>query len=90
MSGLSMWFVYIIRCADNSLYTGISKCVERRFQEHCEGGAKSAKYLRGRSPLALVFQASVGNRSEASKVEYAVKQLSKAEKESLICRGVLP
>lgn len=86
----SEWSVYIVRCADNSLYTGISTCVARRFQEHSAGGVKSAKYLRGRSPLQLVFQERVGTRSEAAKVEFAVKQLSKQDKEQLIIRGTLP
>jgi putative endonuclease len=79
-----MWFLYIVRCGDDSLYVGISIDVERRFQEHCDGGKKSARYLRGRSPLKLVYQLAVGDRSLASRYEYACKQLAKADKELLV------
>lgn len=78
------WSVYMVRCADRSLYTGISTDVERRFAEHSEGGPKSAKYLRGRGPLTLVYQKSAGSRSEALIEELRLKRLSKSEKELLL------
>lgn len=78
------WWVYLIRCADNSLYTGITTDVARRFEEHAAQGPKTAKYLRGKGPLTLVFKKRIGNRSQASQVEYRIKRLSKAQKESLI------
>lgn len=81
------WSVYIIRCADGSLYTGITTEVERRFAEHELQGLKSAKYLRGRAPLELVYSRVVGTRSEAAKEEWRIKRLSKAEKESLAGNG---
>ena len=80
------WFVYMIRCSDNSLYTGITTDVGRRFQAHSQG--KGAKYLKYKRPLALVFEQSIGDRSLASKVEYAIKQLPKQKKE-LIVQGEL-
>ena len=82
-----MWYIYIIRCGDNSLYTGIATDVERRLEEHQRD--KGARYLRGRGPLQLVFQRVVGTRSQASKVEYQIKKLSKVRKETLISDGEL-
>jgi putative endonuclease len=82
-----MWYIYMIRCGDNSLYTGIATDVERRFEEHQRD--KGARYLRGRGPLQLVFQRAVGTRSQASKVEYQIKKLSKVRKETLISGGEL-
>ncbi len=75
--------LYIIRCADGSLYTGIAIDVARRLQEH-ESGLRGAKYLRGRRPLRLEFQERIGGRSAASQVEYCVKQLGKSDKEALV------
>lgn len=77
------WSVYVIRCADNSLYTGISTDVERRLRQHNEGQV-GARYLRGRAPLELVFTQPVGDRSCASRVEYRLKKLSKEDKEHLL------
>ena len=83
-SVMTEWSLYLVRCADGSLYTGIAKDVARRFGEHQAGGPRCAKYLRGRGPLTLVFQTPIGDRSMASKVERQVKRLSKADKEALI------
>jgi len=82
-----MWYIYMIRCGDNSLYTGIATDVERRFEEHQRD--KGARYLRGRGPLQLVLQRAIGTRSQASKVEYQIKKLSKVHKEALITDGEL-
>lgn len=76
--------VYLIRCADGSLYTGITTDVERRFQEHCSNSRKSAKYLKGKGPLTLVWQRQIGDRSSALQAEYRIKQLTKADKERLV------
>ena len=75
--------LYIVRCADGSLYTGIATDVERRIREH-ESGARGAIYLRGRGPLRLEFEQRVGDRGDASLFEYRVKQLDKLGKENLI------
>jgi len=79
-----MWFVYIIRCGDNSLYTGISNDVAKRFAVHQSGDARAAKYTRNKHPLQLVFSAEIGNRSAASRAEYRIKQLPKRDKEFLV------
>ena len=75
--------VYIVRCADNTYYTGIAADVQRRIAEHA-GSPRGAKYLKGRGPLTLVFSAVIGDRSKASRVEYRIKQLDRARKEALI------
>ena len=76
------WHLYLIRCGDNSLYTGITTDVEKRFSQHLNN--KGAKYLRGRGPIELVFSHNAGDRSTASRLEYQVKQLKRQEKEMLI------
>lgn len=83
-SDMPDWHLYMIRTKNGALYTGITQDVERRFAEHEAGGKKGAKYLRGRSPLKLVFQQKIGTRSEALKAEAAVKKMSKEEKEGMV------
>jgi len=84
------WSVYIIRCSDASLYTGITTDVERRFAEHAnhngkqEGIKKGAKYFRARSPEEIVYVESGHTRSTASRREIVVKKLSRQEKLLLI------
>lgn len=78
-----MWYLYILRCGDGTLYTGITTDVERRLEEHRQG--RGAKYTRGRGPLELAYQEECGTHSEALKREYAVKRLPRDEKERLIC-----
>jgi len=79
---MSDWYLYMVRCRDGSLYTGITTDVDRRFAEH--QGNTGAKYLRGRGPLELVFQKKLGSRSLALGVESRVKKLTKARKEELV------
>ncbi len=79
------WTVYMVRCADNSLYTGIAKDIDKRLEEH--NGIGGARYTRGRQPVKLVYQESAGSRSEASRQEYQLKQLSKKEKETLVLKA---
>ena len=81
---MSIWYLYLVRCRDGSLYTGITTDVARRFAEHQGNGDTGAKYLRGRGPLVLVFQKKLGSRSLALGVESRVKKLSKARKKDLI------
>ncbi len=76
------WFVYLVRTKSNSLYCGITNDLERRFKQHCEG--KGAKALRGKGPLTLVWNQSVASKSEALKIEYAIKKLPKKVKENLV------
>ena len=75
--------IYILRCADGSLYTGIALDVRRRLEEH-RSGTRGAKYLRGRLPVELVFELAAGNRSDALRLEHRVKRMSKGDKEALI------
>lgn len=81
---MSKWHLYIIRCCDRSLYTGITIDVDRRFEEHCGKGTAGAKYLKSRRPLKLVFQAKIGKQNLAMKVERKVKALPKGKKEMLL------
>lgn len=76
------WHLYLIRCADGSLYTGITTDISRRLREHELG--RGARRLRGRGPLVLAFSQAVGNRSQALRLEYRVKRLGRAQKEALI------
>lgn len=76
------WSVYVVRCRDGSLYTGISLDVTRRLVQHEAG--QGSRYLRGRAPLSLVDECVVGDRASASRAEYAFKQLTKASKERLL------
>lgn len=72
------WALYVIRCGDDSLYTGITTDVARRFDEHKSG--RGAKYTRGRGPFTLLRTWKFEDRSEASKAEYAFKQLPRKKK----------
>lgn len=76
------WQVYIIRCSDDSLYTGISNDVERRWQQHVD--QRGAKYFRGRKPVAIVYLEGARDRSRASQREAAIKRLRRPDKERLI------
>lgn len=80
------WTVYVVRCRDGSLYTGITTDAERRLAEHNRG--LGAVYTRSRLPVELVYRESVGNRSQALRREYAIKQLTRPDKEALALRGV--
>lgn len=79
---MTPWFLYLIRTADNRLYTGITTDTERRLMQHQAG--KGARSLRGKGVLTLVFVQQVGERSQALRVEYRIKQLPKREKERLV------
>ena len=78
-----MYFVYILKCGDRSLYTGITTDVVRRVQEH-NSSALGAKYTRGRRPVTLVWSKRFRDRSRASQEEARVKKLSRVEKMKLI------
>lgn len=81
------WFIYMIRCQHGELYTGISTDVERRLKEHLQQKKKGAKYLRGKAPLMLVFKQSIGSKSTAQRIEFALKKLTKLQKESIVKKG---
>lgn len=79
------WHVYILRCADGTLYTGIATDVAARLATHNTG--KGAKYTRGRLPVELVYQEKVESHSAALKREHAIKCLPTAEKRCLVGEG---
>jgi putative endonuclease len=76
------WYVYMILCSDQSIYTGISNNVLNRYQQHTD--RQGAKYFRGRSPLQLVYVERGHDRSSASKRERMIKKLNAADKRALI------
>jgi putative endonuclease len=78
------WYVYLIECRDGSLYTGIATDVDRRYGEHVSG--KGARYTRAHPPLRLLARFEFPDRSSASRVEYAIKQLTPAQKRE-VCAG---
>ena len=75
------WGVYILRCGDGTLYTGITDNLPRRLEAHRAG--RGAKYTRGRGPLTLVYWEEQTDRAAASRREWAIKQLTRTEKEAL-------
>ncbi|MGB5452407.1 MAG: GIY-YIG nuclease family protein [Sedimenticolaceae bacterium] len=77
-----MWHLYLVRCNDGSLYTGISTDVERRLDAHRNN--RGARRLRGRGPLELVYSQPVGDRGLALSLEHRVKKMSKDDKERLV------
>lgn len=81
------YYIYILRCTDNSLYTGITTDVKRRFEEHISGRYQGAKYTRSRKPVSIEALWQCCTRSDASKLECALKKLTKAQKEKLICEN---
>ncbi|WP_321325176.1 GIY-YIG nuclease family protein [Thiomicrorhabdus sp.] len=78
------WFVYLLRCADNTLYCGITTNLIKRLRQHNGEIVGGAKYTKVRQPCELVYSEKSESRSEASKREYEIKQLSKKAKEQLI------
>ncbi|MFM2340092.1 MAG: hypothetical protein RLZZ360_728 [Candidatus Parcubacteria bacterium] len=82
---MSQWYVYMLRCTDGTLYTGVTTDIKRRVAEHNGDGAagKGAKYTKARRPVTLVYSESVPDRSAAQQREHALRQLTRAEKEQL-------
>lgn len=81
-----VWKLYILRCGDGSLYTGITTDVDARLEAHRSGNG--AKYTRGRGPLELVYYEECGNHSDALKRELAIKALPREEKIKLLNRDL--
>lgn len=76
------WFVYILMCADGTLYTGITNDITKRIEKHNSG--KGAKYTRGRGPVQLAYARHMYDKSAALREEYRIKQLTKKKKLELI------
>ncbi|HEX5337876.1 MAG TPA: GIY-YIG nuclease family protein [Gallionella sp.] len=81
------WHCYLLRCADDTLYCGITNDLDKRLAAHNAGTA--AKYTRARGPVELVYAEDCADRSAASKRELAIKQLTRAEKLALIESGAI-
>lgn len=82
---MAIWYVYILRCGDGSLYTGISPDVPARLEAHRAG--KGARYTRGRGPFELAYQEPIGTKGEATRRERAIKGLTRDQKDILILGG---
>ncbi|WP_459870850.1 GIY-YIG nuclease family protein [Endothiovibrio diazotrophicus] len=83
---MSDWHVYMVRCTDGTLYTGVAVDPERRLAEH-NGSALGARYTRARRPVELVYVEAAADRSAACKREAAIKRLSRAQKLRLVGEG---
>ncbi len=82
ISVMKTWYLYVLKCSDNTLYTGITNDLPRRVKQHNEGTA--SRYTRGRVPVKIVHHERCRNRSSALKKEYRMKSLSRQEKEEYI------
>ncbi|MES9858098.1 MAG: GIY-YIG nuclease family protein [Sedimenticola sp.] len=80
---MNNWYVYLLRCRDNSLYTGITTDLERRLHEH-NHSAKGARYTRARRPVVLVYCEQVKDRASACRREWEIRQLNATAKRALI------
>jgi putative endonuclease len=76
----------MVRCSDNSLYTGITKDIEKRVEEHNSGNKSGAKYTRSRGPVTLVYTEEAESHSQAAKREHEIKQLGKKAKEMMLLK----
>lgn len=79
-----MWFIYIVECADNSYYTGITTDLERRVKEHNFSDIKGARYTKIRRPVKLVYYEEEKGQGDAARREYQIKKLNRGSKEKLI------
>lgn len=83
---MGQWTVYVLRCKDDSLYTGVTTDIERRIDEHNKDNKLAASYTKSRRPVKLVYSESCDDRSQALKREMGIKRLSKKQKEALISK----
>lgn len=81
---MSAWYVYILKCADGSLYAGITTDLARRIKEHNFSSGSAARYTRMRRPVKLVYHESCASRAEAARRETAIKRLRRSQKQALI------
>lgn len=86
-AGASVWYVYMVECADGTYYTGITTDPARRVEEHNgteQGAQRGARYTRARRPVALVYTEQVSSRRDAARREWAIKRLSRLQKTALL------
>jgi putative endonuclease len=76
---MRLWYMYVVKCSDSTLYTGVTTDIIRRIDEH-NYSKKGAKYTRSRRPVTLIYKEKFANRSEACRSEYAFKQLTRKQK----------
>jgi len=81
---VTIWYVYMLRCADDTLYTGIATDLQRRLQEHNSDPRLAAKYTRSRRPLTLVYAEQASDRAAACRRERVIKRLPRRRKQALI------
>ncbi|MFQ5756371.1 MAG: GIY-YIG nuclease family protein [Acidiferrobacterales bacterium] len=81
---MSGWYVYMVRCSDDTLYTGISKNVGKRIKEHNYDNALGSRYTRPRRPVTLAYQEAARSRSQATQRERQIRRLTRKQKEALI------
>ncbi len=82
-----IWYVYIVRCADGRLYTGVTTDIARRLAEHNAAAGRGARYTRRRRPVRVVYHEALGSRSAALRREHAIRRLAKPAKERLVAGG---
>jgi len=80
-----IWYVYMVRCNDGTLYTGITNDLEKRIEAH-NSGKDGARYTRSRRPVKLVYSEEVDSKSTAAKLEYKIKKMTRAKKMEMIER----
>lgn len=84
---MAAWSVYVVRCADGSLYTGIARDVNRRVADHNNSNRLASRYTRARRPVTLVYEEAAASRAAASAREHVIKRLGRREKEALVAAG---
>ncbi|WP_291327369.1 GIY-YIG nuclease family protein [Desulfovibrio sp. UCD-KL4C] len=86
---MKTWYVYLLRCKDNSLYCGVTTDPKRRLKEHNSGGKKGAKYTRSRGPVKIEAVESLPDKTSAYRLEYAVKQRPSTQKAAFLKKTAL-
>ncbi|GMQ90379.1 MAG: GIY-YIG nuclease family protein [Gammaproteobacteria bacterium] len=81
---MSTWYVYMLKCSDDTLYTGIAKDIAKRTYEHNHDDARGSRYTRVRRPVRLAYQEPAHSRSEATQRELQIRRLGKEQKEALV------
>lgn len=83
-----VWSVYILRCGNGALYTGVTTDVPRRVREHQSGGRRAARFTRAFAPVELAYHCPIGTKRMACRIEYRIKQLPREKKEWIVSRNV--
>lgn len=87
LTAMQQWYVYILRCADSSFYTGVTTDPKRRLREHNECNRLGARYTRARRPVTMIWCETQADRAAALRREYAIKQMRRAAKQRLVASG---